>query len=111
VLIDTLREQCNGLAKLDEQVAEIERSMREWKKDDHAGKDDQRDTGSRSCAAHGCRTAPLACACAHRMQQLFLHARPAVFALELCVNYLDARQQHVVAHASERITRAARCPR
>jgi transposase len=33
VLIDTLREQWNGLSKLDEQVAEIERRMREWKKD------------------------------------------------------------------------------
>jgi transposase len=38
VLIDTLREQWNGLAKLDEQVAEIERRMREWKKEDKAVK-------------------------------------------------------------------------
>ncbi|MGF6871148.1 transposase [Paraburkholderia sp. MM5477-R1] len=38
VLIDTFREQWNGLAKLDEQVAEIERRMREWKKDDKAVK-------------------------------------------------------------------------
>lgn len=37
-LIDTLREQWNGLAKLDEQVAEIERRMREWKKEDKAVK-------------------------------------------------------------------------
>ncbi len=37
-LIDTLRAQWNGLAKLDEQVAEIERRMREWKKDDKAVK-------------------------------------------------------------------------
>ncbi len=34
VLIETLREQWNDLAKLDEQVAQIERRMREWKKDD-----------------------------------------------------------------------------
>jgi transposase len=38
VLIDTFREQWNGLAKLDEQVAEIERRMREWKKEDKAVK-------------------------------------------------------------------------
>ncbi|TDA49250.1 IS110 family transposase, partial [Burkholderia pyrrocinia] len=37
-LIDTLREQWNGLAKLDEQIAEIERRMREWKKEDTAVK-------------------------------------------------------------------------
>ncbi|QQX85273.1 IS110 family transposase (plasmid) [Cupriavidus necator] len=37
-LIDTLREQWNGLAKLDEQVAEIERRMREWVKEDRAVK-------------------------------------------------------------------------
>ncbi|WP_247422296.1 IS110 family transposase [Ralstonia pseudosolanacearum] len=37
-LIDTLREQWNGLAKLDEQIAEIERRMREWKKEDRAVK-------------------------------------------------------------------------
>ncbi|MGT2455416.1 IS110 family transposase [Cupriavidus basilensis] len=37
-LIDTLREQWNGLAKLDEQVAEIERRMREWIKEDRAVK-------------------------------------------------------------------------
>ncbi|WP_081623975.1 IS110 family transposase, partial [Cupriavidus sp. UYPR2.512] len=36
VLIDTLREQWKGLTKLDEQVAEIERRMREWKKEDQA---------------------------------------------------------------------------
>ncbi|MPV59637.1 IS110 family transposase [Burkholderia sp. BE24] len=35
-LIDTLREQWNGLARLDEQIAEIERRMREWKKEDKA---------------------------------------------------------------------------
>lgn len=34
VVVDTLREQWNGLAKLDEQVAQIERRMREWKKND-----------------------------------------------------------------------------
>ncbi|KAF1011900.1 MAG: IS110 family transposase ISBcen5 [Burkholderia gladioli] len=33
-LIDTLREQWSGLAKLDEQIAEIECRMREWKKED-----------------------------------------------------------------------------
>lgn len=32
-LIDTLREQWNGPAGLDEQVAEIERRMRDWKKE------------------------------------------------------------------------------
>jgi transposase len=37
-LIDTLREQWNGLARLDEQIAEIERRMREWKKEDRAVK-------------------------------------------------------------------------
>ncbi|MBB5406078.1 IS110 family transposase [Paraburkholderia youngii] len=37
-LIDTLREQWNGLTKLDEQIAEIERRMREWKKEDKAVK-------------------------------------------------------------------------
>lgn len=36
VLIDTLRDQWNGLAKLDGQIAEIERRMREWKKEDPA---------------------------------------------------------------------------
>lgn len=38
VLIDTLREQWAGLTKLDEQIAAIERRMREWKKDDRAVK-------------------------------------------------------------------------
>lgn len=38
VVVDTLREQWNGLAKLDEQVAQIERRMREWKKEDKAVK-------------------------------------------------------------------------
>lgn len=38
VLVDTLREQWNGLAKLDEQIAGIERRMREWKKEDAAVK-------------------------------------------------------------------------
>ncbi|MGF6654099.1 transposase [Paraburkholderia youngii] len=36
VLIDTLREQWNRVAELDEQIARIERRMREWKKDDRA---------------------------------------------------------------------------
>lgn len=35
-LIDTLREQWSGLARLDGQIAEIERRMREWKKEDEA---------------------------------------------------------------------------
>ena len=38
VLIDTLREQWNGLAKLDERITEIERRMREWRKHDLAVK-------------------------------------------------------------------------
>lgn len=38
VVIDTLREQWNGLEKLDEQVSQIERRMREWKKEDKAVK-------------------------------------------------------------------------
>jgi len=38
VLIDTLREQWNGLTNLDGQIAAIERRMREWKKDDRAVK-------------------------------------------------------------------------
>ena len=37
-LIETLREQWNGLARIDEQVAEIERRMREWVKQDRAVK-------------------------------------------------------------------------
>jgi transposase len=36
VLIDTLREQWNGLAKLDEQIAVIERRLRQWMKEDKA---------------------------------------------------------------------------
>lgn len=35
-LIDTLREQWNGLKKLDEQIESIERRMKVWVKDDHA---------------------------------------------------------------------------
>ncbi|MFM0147734.1 IS110 family RNA-guided transposase [Paraburkholderia sp. RL18-085-BIA-A] len=38
VVIDTLREQWNGLTKLDEQVAQIERRIRACKKDDKAVK-------------------------------------------------------------------------
>ncbi|WP_168787984.1 IS110 family transposase [Paraburkholderia aromaticivorans] len=38
VLIDTLREQWNGLTKLDEQIAEIERRLRQWMKEDQAVK-------------------------------------------------------------------------
>lgn len=38
VLVDTLREQWGGLGRLDEQIAGIERRMREWKKDDPAVK-------------------------------------------------------------------------
>ena len=34
VVVDTLREQWSGLAKLDEQVVQIERRMHEWKKND-----------------------------------------------------------------------------
>jgi transposase len=37
-LLDTLREQWNGLTRLDEQIAEIERRMRQWKKEDKAVK-------------------------------------------------------------------------
>ena len=36
VLIDTLREQWNGLTRLDEQIAEIERRLRQWMKEDQA---------------------------------------------------------------------------
>jgi transposase len=36
VLIDTLREQWNGLTKLDEQIAEIERRLRQWLREDQA---------------------------------------------------------------------------
>ncbi|SOE96919.1 Transposase [Burkholderia sp. D7] len=36
VLIDTLREQWNGLTKLDEQIVEIERRLRQWMKEDKA---------------------------------------------------------------------------
>jgi transposase len=38
VVVDTLREQWNGLAKLDEQVARIERRLREWTKEDKSVK-------------------------------------------------------------------------
>ncbi|BDC45439.1 IS110 family transposase [Paraburkholderia terrae] len=38
VLIDTLREQWDRVMELDEQIARIERRMREWKKDDRAVK-------------------------------------------------------------------------
>jgi transposase len=38
VVIDSLREQWNGLIKLDEQISQIERRMREWKKEDKAVK-------------------------------------------------------------------------
>ncbi|QTD95479.1 IS110 family transposase [Burkholderia anthina] len=37
-LVDTLREQWSGLAKLDAQIVEIERRMHEWKKEDKAVK-------------------------------------------------------------------------
>lgn len=36
VLIDTLREQWHGLRKLDEQIVEIERRLRQWMKEDQA---------------------------------------------------------------------------
>jgi len=38
VLTDTLREQWNGLTKLDEQIAEIERRLRQWMQEDKAVK-------------------------------------------------------------------------
>lgn len=38
VLIDTLREQWNGLTKRDKQIAAIERRLREWKQEDRAVK-------------------------------------------------------------------------
>jgi transposase len=38
VVIDSLREQWSGLARLDQQVAQIERRMRDWKKEDKAVK-------------------------------------------------------------------------
>jgi transposase len=38
MLIDTLREQWNGLAKLDEQIVEIERRLRSWLNEDRAAK-------------------------------------------------------------------------
>jgi transposase len=38
VLIDTLREQWNGLTKLDGQIAEIERRLRQWMQQDKAVK-------------------------------------------------------------------------
>lgn len=36
VLIETMREQWNGLTMVDEQIAQIERRIREWKKEDKA---------------------------------------------------------------------------
>ncbi|WP_284271282.1 IS110 family transposase, partial [Mycoavidus cysteinexigens] len=38
MLLDTLREQWNGLKQLDAQIAEIERRLREWMKEDKAAK-------------------------------------------------------------------------
>ena len=38
MLIDTLREQWNGLTKLDGQIAEIERRLRQWMREDEAVK-------------------------------------------------------------------------
>jgi transposase len=38
VLIDTLREQWNGLTKLDGQIAEIERRLRQWMREDEGVK-------------------------------------------------------------------------
>lgn len=38
MLIDTLREQWNGLTKLDEQIALIEQRLRQWMRDDQAVK-------------------------------------------------------------------------
>jgi len=38
VLVDTLREQWNGLARLDQQIEEIERRLRQWMKEDKAVK-------------------------------------------------------------------------
>jgi transposase len=38
ILIDTLREQWNGLAELDAQIAGIERRLRAWMKEDSASK-------------------------------------------------------------------------
>jgi len=38
VLIDTLREQWNGLTKLDGQIAEIERRLRQWMREDKSVK-------------------------------------------------------------------------
>jgi transposase len=38
VLVDTLREQWNGLRKLDEQIAVIERRLRQWLLEDKAVK-------------------------------------------------------------------------
>jgi transposase len=37
-LVDTLRDQWKRLVKLDEQISEIERRMREWKKEDQSVK-------------------------------------------------------------------------
>jgi len=38
MLIDTLREQWNGLTNLDGRIAEIERRLRQWMKEDKAAK-------------------------------------------------------------------------
>src|SRR5260364_419349 len=38
MLIDTLREQCNGLKKLDEQIARIEQRLHPWMQTDQAAK-------------------------------------------------------------------------
>ena len=40
LLIDTLREQWNGLQKLDQQVGKVERRLRQWMKEDKAVKAD-----------------------------------------------------------------------
>ena len=44
-LIDTLREQWNGLTKLDEQIAQIERRMRRMEERGRGGQGDQRNPG------------------------------------------------------------------
>lgn len=38
ILIDTLRDELNGLDDLDRQISQIERRLQEWMKDDQAAK-------------------------------------------------------------------------
>ena len=54
VLVDTLREQWNGLATLDKQIGKIERGLRQWMQEDKAVKTSLRDPRRRAAHRYGC---------------------------------------------------------